>query len=131
MPRIHESPVNRQEFIMSVDFSFSGITVSNPTGWVGGVSFAHQQISTTLWQGEIVYSENGGPPVNTIPGDPNNMLDFSYTVSFSGNTFYSITEQVTTVPEPSSSSLLISGGLLLGICTFASRRRSTKTLAKA
>lgn len=130
----NDSGQNWTEYVvdvfMSVDFSFSGITVSNPTGWVGGVSFAHQQLSPTSWEGEIVYSENGGPPVNTIAGDPNNVLDFSYTVSFSGNTFYSITEQVTAVPEPSAFSLLIGGGLLLGAWTTASRRRSTKTLAK-
>ena len=44
-------------------------------------------------------------------------------MSFSGNTFYGITEQVTAVPEPGVASLLICGGLLLGARTVASRRR--------
>ena len=123
----NDSGQNWTEYVvdvsMGVNFSFSGITVSNPSGWIGGVSIAPTQISPTQWQGEIIYAENGGPPVNTITGDPHNVLDFSYTVSFSGNTFYGITEQVTAVPEPGVASLLICGGLLLGARTVASRRR--------
>jgi len=117
------------DVFMGVDFSFSGYTASNPAGWAGQVAIAPQQVSPNQWMGELVYSENGGPPVNSTSGDPNNVLDFSYTVTFSGSTLYTITEQVTAVPEPGSPSLFVAGGCLLAAGTVAGRKTQLQSRA--
>jgi hypothetical protein len=105
------------DVFMNVNFSFSGISVANPLNWAGGVSIAVHQVAPFVqqWTGEIVYYANGGPPVNTIPLDPNNTLDFTYKVTFSGLQNYSIQEQVTPVPEPATLSLLFGGILVAGL----------------
>ncbi len=111
---------------MNVNFSFSGISVANPLGWAGGVLIAPHQVApfTPQWTGTLIYYANGGPPVNNIPLDPNNVLDFTYKVSFLGSTSYNIQEVVTAVPEPGALSLLLAGGFLAGGVRVLRRRQT-------
>jgi hypothetical protein len=100
------------DVFLNKNFTLSAISSANPAGWTGSQTIAPYLVSPNLWTAEIVYS--GATPVNTIVGDPNNEFDFTYKVTFSGATSYSLTEQVTPVPEPGVLSLLLGAGLLLG-----------------
>ncbi len=111
------------DVFMNVNFTLSGVSVANPLGWIGTIAIAPHQVApfTPLWTGEIVYSQNGGPVVNTIPFDPNNTLDFSYKVTFTGATHYSLTEQVTPIPEPGTFGLVVCGLLVAGFSAIKRR----------
>jgi hypothetical protein len=108
------------DIYLSANFTLSGITSANPPGWSGAQTIAPYLLSPGLWTAEITYS--GGTPVNTISGDPNNELDFTYKVTFSGSTSYSLTEQVNPVPEPAVFSLLLCGLVAGGLKVRGSRK---------
>lgn len=100
--------------------------VANPLGWSGSIDITPYEISSGMWMGEITFT--GGTPVSADPSSPNNILNFSYQISFAGSTSYSFTEQLTVipVPEPSSASLVGFGGVLSGLLTLVWRfRRQT------
>ena len=103
---------------LNKSFTFSGISVANPSGWTGAVTISPAFNGMSgLWEGQITYT--GGTPVNTIIGDPNNNLDFTYKVTFSGATQYTLTEEVTPVPEPGAVLLTLVGlAVFCGISRF-------------
>lgn len=103
---------------MSTSFTLGSVSVSNPAGWTQSYapSATFDPISG-FYTNQIVFA--GGTPVSTNPEDPNNVLDFSFLLTFSGSFGYQFIETLTPVPEPSVSLFLI-GGLVFG--GFAGRR---------
>ena len=63
--------------------------------------------------------------INFSAGTPVQVGDtfaFSYKISFSGATSFSLTQSVTPVPEPQTLSLLVGGCLAAGLVAFAQNR---------
>lgn len=107
----------------SFTVAFPATPVANPSGWSAGVSIApHFDVASGLYTAELLYT--GGTPVSSNPLSPNNEFDFAYKVTFSGATSYSLTEQVSPVPEPAAFSLLLCG-LVLGALKAAGGSRKT------
>jgi len=117
--------------IMSVPFSFAapGPTVSNPPtdDWfVAGVVTPTLQGSGPYagdYEGTLYF--NSGTPVG-IGGE----LDYLYSISFSGSTSYSFTQEAfayeTMVPEPGALALVGMGGLMLVLGRRLSLRKPVR-----
>jgi hypothetical protein len=117
------------EYIVSVamnqSFTISTAAATAPPGWTAGITQPGAPVAG-IYTGIIDYV--GGTPVANSPG-PNNILNFGYSVTFSGSTSYSLTESANPVPEPNMAAFLLISGTLLGGWMIA-RRRSAGGLAK-
>jgi len=105
---------------MGTSFTILSAGVTAPPGWTASITQPGAPVAG-VYTGMISYL--GGTPVAIAPA-ANSELDFTYQVTFSGSTSYSLTESVTPVPEPAALSLLALGGLLLGGKAVARRRHS-------
>jgi hypothetical protein len=97
--------------------------VANPLGWTGSITVVPYDTGGGTWMGQITYT--GGTLVSADPLSANNLLDFTYKISFSGSTSYSFGEQgmAVTVPEPSSIMfVLMCMGALVGFRRLAQKR---------
>lgn len=113
--------------IMSGPFTFVGSpSVDNPPDddWylVGEEQPTLQATGPYAGDYEGTLYFNAGTPVG-IGGE----LDYSYSIQFSGSTFYSFTEQAfayeTEVPEPGTLALMGMGGLMLALRQRRNRRQ--------
>ena len=105
---------------MNQAFTINSASVGAPAGWTATITQPSGPVSG-VYTGTIDYM--GGTPVGIFPGN-NSTLDFGYQVKFSGATQYSLTESANPVPEPSTLSFLLVGGLLLGAGAVAKRRHA-------
>ena len=101
-------------------FTINSASVSTPSGWTASITQPGAPVGG-IYTGTIDYS--GGTPVAISPA-PNDMLDFAYSVTFSGSTSYSLTQTVNPVPEPGALNFLMAGGMLVGGWGMAKRRQA-------
>jgi len=115
---------------MSTNFTFSSIPpntypfVANPSGWTAAVTIAPNYIGGGQYMGQITFS--GGTPVSANPASNNNLLNFSYQVTFNGSLSYGFSEQATAipVPEPTAAGCLLAGlGVLVGFARLKRGRQ--------
>jgi PEP-CTERM motif len=112
------------EYVVSVAmnqiFTIDSASVSTPPGWTASITAPSGPDISGNYTGTIDYL--GGTPVAT--SGPNNVLDFGYSVTFSGSTSFSLTQTANPVPEPGALNFLMVGGLLAGGWATARRRRA-------
>jgi hypothetical protein len=126
---VNESIANTSSFVwtsffvsiaMNQTFSISLAGVTAPAGWTAATTQPGAPVAG-VYTGTIDYVS--GTPVAISPA-ANSTLDYSYALTFTGSTSYSYTETATPVPEPGAFSFLMTGMLLLGGWTVASRRQA-------
>ena len=99
---------------MNTTFVLSGAGVTVPGDWATAVT--QPNWNGSQYEGQLYFT--AGTPVT-----PGGNLDFAYTISFSGATSYSFTQEMIPVPEPGTVGFLAAGGLLLGgLATIRLRR---------
>jgi len=104
--------------VLSSDFSIYDAQVYAPGGWT--VSYTLQPVLVNSgiyagkYMGQIEYA--AGTPV--LNGD---VLDFGYTIEFSGYTSFTFCQELVPVPEPTAFALLTLGGAFV-ICRRFPRR---------
>lgn len=105
---------------MDNPFLLSAASVTSPTDWTLLPSSQLTAFSVTSphgsYEAQLLFS--GGTPVAN-GGD----LNFGYTVSFSGATSYSFTQEMIPVPEPGTIGFAVAGMLLLGGFLMTKRHR--------
>jgi len=102
------------DFYMEVPFTIDAASITAPADWtydIGTVASNGQN-----YVGRISYTAGTPLPVGGT-------LDFDYTVSFDGATFYKFCQEMTpvAVPEPGTLLMLTTG--VFGLCAVARRRR--------
>lgn len=103
---------------LNAAFTLSSVGVTLPNDW----SAAYNPNST--------YDSGLGLYVDTIDFTagtavlPGYQFNYTYSISFSGATSFSLTQSVTPVPEPGSAGLVLIGGLALVGCAIAKRRHA-------
>jgi hypothetical protein len=103
---------------LSQSFTLSAVDVTLPPDWTVS-SFAQPTLVNSplgAYEAQMVFSS--GTPVQV-----GQELDFNYSISFTGATSYSFTEEVIPVPEPAIFALVPVGALLWGGFVAGLRRK--------
>jgi PEP-CTERM motif len=112
----NESGIDWSGFVldvyMSTNFSLTlpASPVANPLGWTGSITIAPTYVSPGQYMGQITFS--GGTFVSADTNSVNNLLDFTYKITFNGSTSYSLGETATAIPVPEPATF---GCVLLGL----------------
>jgi hypothetical protein len=93
------------DVFMNQSFVISSPSVLN-FGWTGSIT-AQPTWNGAQYEGQIDFT--GGTPVGA-----QQILSFSYAITFSGATSFTFSQTLSPVPEPGTSSLLLGGAFLLG-----------------
>jgi hypothetical protein len=93
---------------MNKSFTINFATLNAPSGW-SVTPFAPVAVNTSSnWFGQFTFT--GSPAIM-----PAGQIDFTYQVSFLGSVRFTQEMIPIAVPEPAAASLLLGGGLLLGL----------------
>ena len=102
------------DVFMNQSFTIASPSVLN-SGWSGTIT-AQPTWNGSQYEGQIDFV--GGTPVGA-----NQILSFSYQISFSGSTSFTFSQTLSPVPEPGTPSLLLAGALLGGGLVFTRKLR--------